>query len=370
MIAAVAGDPLRTPLCELLGIDLPILLGPMAGGPGTPALAGAVSAAGGLGFVGVTMLAPDATAEAVREAVLLSGGRPIGVNVQLARPKPGAGTREALRGHMAPLRRELELPEEGPEPPAEGTAPVAAAELVRIGLEAGATVVSTALGDPGELAELTRSARVPIVAAVSSVDEARRAEAAGAAAIVAQGWEAGGHRTTFEVGETPLPAVGTLALVPQVVDAVGVPVIAAGGIADGRGLAAALALGAQGAMIGTRFLLAEEAGTTPAHREAVAALADTDTFVTDAVTGRAARWARNRLAGSMAEGPPPLGWGPAQRAEIADVARAAAVAGRTDLMPVLAGQAAGLDPRVLPAAEIVEAIASRARAVLRALSPE
>ena len=363
----MAGDPLRTPLCDLLGIELPILLAPMAGGPGTPALAGAVSAAGGLGVLGVS-LAPDAVAAAVREAIELAGGRPIGVNVQLAAPSQGAGSREELRRSMAPLRRDLGLPEEGPAP-VEGGPRAGAAELLAAGLEAGARVASTALGDPAEVIGLARAASAPLVAAASSVAEAVRAEAAGADAIVAQGWEAGGHRTTFEVGETPLPAVGTLALVPQVVDAVSAPVIAAGGIADGRGLAAALALGAQGAMIGTRFLLAEEAGTTKAQREAIAALADTDTFVSDAVTGRPARWARNRFATTMAEGPPGLGWGPPQRGELADVAQAAAAAGRADLMPVLAGQAAGLDPRILPAAEIVAAIAATARDVLRALSP-
>jgi nitronate monooxygenase len=123
-------------------------------------------------------------------------------------------------------------------------------------------------------------------------------------------------------------------------------------------------------MIGTRFMLAEEAGTSASQRETIGGLSDTDTFVSDAVTGRAARWVANRLSRTMLDGPPPLGWGPEQRAELTDIARAAMQADRGDLVPTLAGQAAGLDPRILPAAAIVETIAARARDVLRGLSPE
>src|SRR4051794_18002862 len=146
-IAAVA-DALHTPLCDLLGIELPIVLAPMAGGWSPPELAAAVSAAGGLGVLGVTGTTPEATAEAVAEAGRLAGGRPIGINVQIAPPAAGMGTRDALRKHMAPLRRELELPEEGPAPPPADPPPTPA-ELVAAGLAAGARVVGTALGGPG-----------------------------------------------------------------------------------------------------------------------------------------------------------------------------------------------------------------------------
>jgi nitronate monooxygenase len=186
--------------------------------------------------------------------------------------------------------------------------------------------------------------------------------------VVAQGGEAGGHRGTFElrVGEPP-PLIGTLALVPQVVDAVDVPVVAAGGIADGRGVAAALALGADGAMLGTRFIAARESGATPAQRRRLTTLRDTDTVVSDAVSGRPARWVQNRLVDALRAGPEPLGWG-RQGAEIADLRAAAAAAGDADLLPMLAGQAAGLDAAERPAGEIVEELVAQAAAVLRRLA--
>jgi nitronate monooxygenase len=151
-----------------------------------------------------------------------------------------------------------------------------------------------------------------------------------------------------------------MALVPRVVDAVDVPVVAAGGLMDGRGLAAALVLGAQGAMFGTRFLLAEEAGVPDVFRARLAGLKETDTFVTDAVTGRPARWVRNRIAAALADGPPHLGWG-AQRAAVEPVRQAAARAGRADLLPMLAGQGAGMAKLVQPAEEIVREIVAGAR---------
>lgn len=359
-------DPLRTGLCERLGIELPILLAPMAGGPSTPELVGAVSRAGGLGVHAATGTTPDDVREAVARAVARAEGRPVGVNVQLAPPRPGAGDAAALRAVLAPLEREVGA---APAQDAAAAAPLPSpVELVQAGLEAGATVVSGALGDPASLATAAAQAGVPLLAMVSSVAEARAAVAAGADVLIAQGWEAGGHRTTFDVDAAPLPAVGALALVPAIVDAVGVPVAAAGGIADGRGLAAALALGAQGVSVGTRFLLSEEAGVPDVLRDALARLDATDTFVTTALTGRPARWVRNRLAGALDAGPPPLGWVPEQRALLGPLRTAAAQAGREDLLPILAGQAAALDPRVLPAERIVRELADGARAVLGGLA--
>jgi len=194
------------------------------------------------------------------------------------------------------------------------------------------------------------------------VAEAVRAQDAGADVLIAQGMEAGGHRGTFEASPQP-PLVGTMVLVPRVVDAVEVPVVAAGGIMDGRGLAAALVLGAQGAAMGTRFLLAAEAGVPDVHRRTLAEASETDTFVTDAVTGRPARWVRNRIATALDEGPPHLGWG-AQRAAIDPLRHAAAQAGAADLLPMLAGQGAGMHGDVLPAAEIVERVMAEARGLL------
>ncbi|MCW2990674.1 MAG: nitronate monooxygenase, partial [Solirubrobacterales bacterium] len=212
------------------------------------------------------------------------------------------------------------------------------------------------------LAPLARAAGVPLLAMVTTVDEARRSVAAGADVVIAQGAEAGGHRGTFDSGADP-PLVGTMALVPRVVDAVDVPVLAAGGIMDGRGLAAALMLGAQGVAMGTRFLLATEARVTAAHRAALAALAETGTVVTDAVTGRPARWVRNRLVDALDAGPPHLGWG-AQRAAVEDVRQAAMRDGRADLLPMLAGQGSGMISDVMGAEDIVAGVVAQAREVL------
>jgi nitronate monooxygenase len=354
---------LHTPLCDLLGIRLPVLLAPMAQGPGTPELAAAVTRAGGLGIVPITGMTREAAASAVRRALEL-GGAPVGVNVQLAPAAPGAGTARELQEFLAPIRAELGLPPEPGERPA-ADPPVA---LVEAALDAGATVVGAALGDPQPLAAPTRNAGATLLAMISTAAEARQSVMAGADALIAQGGEAGGHRTVFEVPpDGPPPLVGTLALVPRVVDSVDIPVIAAGGIMDGRGLVAALALGAQGAMLGTRFLLAEEAAVADAYRARLRVTDETDTIVTDRVTGRPARWIRNRITETLASGPPSLGW-PAQAAAIADIRAQAARVGNADLLPMLAGQGAGLVGDVRPAAEIVDEIVSEARAVLSRLA--
>jgi nitronate monooxygenase len=170
------------------------------------------------------------------------------------------------------------------------------------------------------------------------------------------------------VGPEGPPLVGTFALVPQVVDALDVPVVAAGGVTDGRGLAAALALGAEGVSLGTRFLLAEESGAPPVYRERLLALRETDTVVSDAVTGRPARWVRNRLVDALAgEGPEQLGWG-TQRAAVMDIWAAAAAAGEAELLPMLSGQAASLAGRVMPAEGIVAEVVEGAERILAELA--
>jgi nitronate monooxygenase len=355
---------LRTPLCDALGIRVPVLLAPMAGGFTTPELVAAVTRAGGLGVFGAMGKTADALRADVARALELAGP-PVGVNVQLAPPESGADAR-AMHAFLAPFRRELGLPPE-PEAPS-GPPPDPPLALVQAGLEAGATVVSSALGDPSPLVPLAREAGAPLLSMAATVEEARAHAAAGADVIVAQGAEAGGHRTTFDVGPEGPPLVGTFALVPQVVDAVDVPVVAAGGVADGRGLAAALALGAAGASLGTRFLLAEESGAPPVYRERLLALRDTDTVISDAVTGRPARWIRNRLVGALSGGDAPehLGWG-AQRAAVMDIWTAAARAGEGELVPMLAGQAAGLAGSVRPAGEIVADVVADAERVLAEL---
>ncbi len=350
---------------ETLDIRVPILQAPMAGGLTPPELVAAVTRAGALGSFGVMGMTPERIREDVARAVELAEG-PVAVNVQLATPE-ARGDAAAMHEFLAPFRRELGLPPV-PEPGEPATAAPDPLDLARAGLEGGATVLSGALGDPAPLAALARDAGVPLISMVATAAEAREHEAAGADVIVAQGAEAGGHRTNAPPEPEEPPLVGTFALVPAVVDAVGVPVLAAGGVSDGRGVAAALALGAQGAALGTRFLLAEESSASPAYREALLALEDRGTVVTDQVTGRPARWVRNRLVDALAgEAPPHLGW-QSQRAAVRDIWVAAAQAGEPELLPMLAGQAAALGGRVMPAGEIVAEVWGDAQRILRDLA--
>jgi nitronate monooxygenase len=223
-------SPLRTPLCERLGIDIPIVQAPI-GRAGGPSLAGAVSNAGGLGMLGMTYLEPDSIRSQLREVRTLTD-HPVGVNFLLAWDQ-----RERLDSC----------------------------------LEEGASLVSLFWADPDEgrqYIEVAHDAGALVMYTVGSSAEAERAVTAGADVIVAQGWEAGGH---------VWGSVGTLALIPAVIDAVApVPVIAAGGIGDGRGLAAVLALGAQAAWMGTRFVVADEALSHDEYRDRVVSATETD----------------------------------------------------------------------------------------------
>lgn len=352
---------LTTPLCDLLGIRHPILLAGMAGGPNTPALVGAVSRAGGLGVLGVTGMTAEATAAATAEALRESGGAPVGVNVQLAPPTPPTAARERMLQVLAPFRAELGLDPDPPDPPR----PDPPMALVEAALAAGATVITT-WHDPSAVMERARAAGAPVLAMTTTVAGGRLAVEAGADAVIAQGAESGGHRSTFGEGAEAAAETGTLALVPAMVSAVGeaVPVVASGGIADGRGIAAALLMGASGVSLGTVFLPAVESGVSEVHRAALRGLRPEDTVVTDAVTGRPARWIRNRIVDALvAADTGTLGWG-AQGAMLADIRRAAAQQGRADLLTMLAGQAAALAPEPCPADLIVADLVAGAHAAL------
>jgi nitronate monooxygenase len=342
----------RRQLTDLLGIEHPILLAAMAGGPSTPKLAAEVSRAGGLGVLGLSGMSLAAAREATRQAVALAGGAPVGANAQLAPRSPATGDRERIMAVFAPFRSELGLPLD----PALSEAAPSGQQLLEVALEAGASVVTT-FEDPTSAIGLARAAGAPLLAMVTTPEEAVSAIAAGANAVIAQGSEAGGHRSTFVGAEIPasLREVGTMALTPQVIAAVGpdVPVVASGGIMDGRGIAAALALGAAGVSLGTRFMAATESGINGSYRRALATCPANGTVVTDAVTGRPCRLILNRIVSALIDAHAgTLGWG-AQAAQISDIRRAAAEQGRTDLMIMLGGQGAGLSGSPLPAAAIM-----------------
>jgi len=352
-----------TALTRLLGIPRPIVLAGMAGGPTTPELVAAVSRAGGLGVFGLAGMGTDAVTRAVSRAVALADGAPVGVNVLISPEVPRPGADPALVAEvLAPMRRRMGLP----HPPAAGAAPATPVELVQAGLNAGAAVVTTGLGDPSAVAPLARAAGAPLMAMVSTVDDARRATGAGADVVVAQGSEAGGHRSNFAVpADAEVPMVGTMALVRQVVAAVDVPVVAAGGIMDGAGMAAALALGADGVQMGTALLVADEAGVPAGWRDRLRRSRDDETIITRALSGRPARGLPNALTRAL-EAPGALGW-PQQNAAAADVRRAAAAAGDADHMSLWAGQAARLAGPDRPAGQIIDEVMDEAMAHMRRL---
>ncbi len=360
----MAPAPTANRLLATLGIRHPILLAGMAGGYTTPELVAAVSEAGGLGCFGINMMSVEAAGAAVARARALTDA-PIAVNVLVAPPTAPDRRGGDPNAALAPFRSELGLPATPPPAPR----PATPRELVTAALEAGANVVSVGLGDPGDVRDLARAAGAPLVAMASSVEDAVRSVESGADVIVAQGAEAGGHRSTFDVpddGEVPL--VGTFALVPQVARAVDVPVVATGGVMDGRGLVAALALGAEGVQMGSRFLVAAESGAPAGYKRRLLEAGDAETVVTRAVSGRPARGLPNRLVAALeAAGPPALGY-PNQAGASADVRSAAAAADRPDLIALWAGQAAGLATAEQPAAEIVAEVVAEAEAVLRELT--
>ena len=317
---------LRTPLCDLLSIEHPIIQGPL-GGPWNPSveLIAAVSNAGGLGSIAAVMKTPEQLRDEIRRCALLTQGRPFAVN------------------HT---RRPFDE------------------EAFMVTLEEQPPVISIALGEPGDLVDRAHHAGSLVMLQATTVSQALRAADAGIDVIIAQGTEGGGFSGN----------VGTLALVPQVVDAVApVPVVAAGGIADGRGLAAAITLGAQGVNVGTRFIASTEATVTDSWKQAIV-----ESHAEDAVKVEIA----NQLAPPPTEG----GWLTVPRslrsrfvdrcidqpdsidqlrAEFAD----AMSSGRMHEYLPLAGHSAGLIHEVLPAAEIVSRLVAEAQDALMAANP-
>jgi nitronate monooxygenase len=335
----------------------------MAGGPTTPELVAAVSEAGGLGTFGIHGMSVQAVRDAVRRARELTDA-PIGANVLLAPPTPAKAEPTDVDRALAPLRTELGLSQQHAATPP----PPSSIALLTAALEEGVSVVSTGLGDPWPVVELARAAKAPVIAMVANVADAVAAATSGADVIVAQGGEAGGHRSNFAVPQDgPVPLVGTMALVPQVVAAVDVPVIAAGGIMNGAGLVAALALGAQGAQFGSRFLLAPESGVNAAYRDRLRAAHDTDSEIITSLSGRPARGLRNRLLDVLeAAGGPSLGY-PRQASAWADIRAENARRGGAEHSTLWAGQAAGLGTTDLGASEIVAQIVREAHAVIAGL---
>jgi nitronate monooxygenase len=279
-------------LQQLLGIDLPIVQAPMAGVQGS-AMAIAVSNAGGLGSLPCALLGPDAMRSELT-AIRAQTTKPFNVNFFChAQPAPSVERDAAWRGALAPYFAELGI-DPGGIPAGPGRLPFDGAALDVLS-EFKPAVVSFHFGLPAaDLLGRVRAWGARILSSATTVDEARWLEAHGADAVIAQGLEAGGHRGIF-LSEDLNTQIGTFALVPQILEAVKVPVIAAGGIADAKGVAAAMALGAAGVQVGTAYLLCPEATTSALHRAALKSDAARITAVTNVFTGRPARGIVNRV---------------------------------------------------------------------------
>lgn len=341
------------------GLKLPVLLAPMAGVPAVP-LAAAVSQAGGMGAMGALLMDPAAIAGWVQQ-YRAAGGGPLQINLWVPDPAP---RRDAV--HEARLRDFLARfgP---PVPAAAGDTPLQDfAAQCRALLDARPTAVSSIMGPyPAPFVQALKDSGIAWFANVTSVAEARAAADAGADVIVAQGAEAGGHRGAFDASLARERAVGLFALLPQVVDAVRVPVVATGGIADARGVAAALLLGASAVQLGTAFLRCPEAAIAPAWADGLAGLAPEDTRLTRAFSGR---WGRAIAtdyvrAAAAPDAPEPAPY-PVQRGLTAALRKAAEGAGDLQRMQAWAGQGAGL-ARAAPAADVVGSLWSGAQLLLR-----
>ncbi len=347
-------------LLDLFGIDHPIVQAPMAG-LSSAQMTIAVSEAGGLGSIAAAMLTPE-TLRTELQIVQQATSRPINVNFFVHQPPVVDADRDAgWRKRLAPYYRELGVSEEaatgGP-----ARAPFSAA-LCEVMLAFKPNVVSFHFGLPaGDLMANLKAAGIVVISSATTVEEARWLEAKGCDAIIAQGAEAGGHRGMFLVDDIARQA-GTMALVPQVVDAVKVPVIAAGGIGDGRGIAAALALGAAGAQIGTAYLLAPEARTTALHRSALESAADDSTTLTNVFTGRPARGIVNRYIREVGPMSPDAPAFPLAAAAAQPLRAAAEAKGSSEFMPLWSGQAPTL-ARDLPAGELTARFVEETAAVL------
>lgn len=347
-------------LLTLLGMSLPILQAPMAGA-GDHRLAVAVAEAGGLGALPCAMLTPDRIAAEVA-AFRAQSDKPLNLNFFChAAPDPATAGLAAWQARLAPYYGELGLDPATPAP-LSNRAPFDAT-LCALVEDLRPEVVSFHFGLPApDLLDRVKATGARVLSSATTVAEAVWLDSRGCDAIIAQGAEAGGHRGMFLTGDVATQ-IGTLSLVPQIVDAVRCPVIAAGGIADGRGIAAAFMLGAAAVQIGTAYLFCPEATISTPHRQALAEGHARETALTNVFTGRPARGMVNRLMrdqGFMSDAAPAF---PLAGGAVAPLRAATEPQGSGDFMPMWSGQSAGLC-RAATAADLTRRLAADAKAVL------
>ncbi|MBH0155203.1 DUF561 domain-containing protein [Fictibacillus sp. 5RED26] len=337
-------------ICSMLNINYPIIQAGMAGGPTTPELVAEVSEAGALGTLGAGYMTPQQIEVALREIHQLTQS-PIAVNLFL----PQTYERDenailAMQHYLNTYRTKLGIPKINNIPDMED---LFEKQLATV-MEAGVKIVSFTFDAPTKrLVEKLHASEIIVIATATSVKEAVQLESNGVDLIVAQGAEAGGHRGTFLNVENE-SMIGTMALVPQMVDAVSCPVVAAGGIMDGRGMAAALALGASAVQLGTAFLTVKESGANNIHKKAILTSSETDTKITKAFSGKSARGFKNKmmveLESRIEVDLPPY---PLQHILTSDIRKEAAKQGNKEMMSMWAGQASGL-AQVRSARNLVE----------------
>lgn len=341
-------------LQELLGVQLPIIQAPMAGVQGS-ALAVAVANAGGLGSLPCAMLTPDGLRKELTTLRSQLGGRPFNVNFFChTPPQPNPEREAAWKKLLAPYYKEF-----GIDPASIAAGPGRAPfshDMADVLAEFRPAVVSFHFGLPGsELLQRVRAWKTIVISSATTVDEARWLEARGADAIIAQGLEAGGHRGHF-LSTDLTKQMGTFALVPQIAREVKVPVIAAGGIVDSRGVTAAMALGAAVAQIGTAYLLCPEATTSRIHRAAIKNDSSAHTVMTNLFSGGAARGIMNRIMRELGPMNPLAPEFPLAAAAMAPLRAKAEAAGAGDFSPLWCGQ----NPTgccEVPAAELTQRLA-------------
>ena len=364
---------LYTPLCDLLGITYPVLQSGMA--PiGGPELAAAVSAAGGLGILGCAHQPPDEVRRRIRE-VRRHTDRPFGANLLLHEhvwPPIDTGsfsddTVRRVHEVLNRLRARLGLASRDDRP---ATRPNHVPAALEVMLEERVPVFSVGLGNPPkDLVDRFHEIGSKVIAMVATVDDARAVAANGVDVIIAQGSDAGGHRSSWRKPPSPQhAAIGTMSLVPEVVQAVDVAVVAAGGISTGQGIVAALALGAQGVLIGTRFIATVESLARDFYKSALIGANSDDTVITDVYSGLYARLLRNEYIEQYAASNAPTLSGYVQNSANGDIVRAALTSENRDYYPLWAGQGVGMVDEVLPAAAVLQALMRDAEATLGALA--
>ena len=355
---------IETLLTRLLHIQHPILQAPLAGGGDTPELVAAVSNAGGIGFIGAAYLTPQQIQQ-TSASVRAKTQRQFGINLFAPTPSPEVPKNsESALARLVPFFSELGLP----TPSLPNSTGSSFPEQLVAGLESGASVFSFTFGMlPSAAITAIKSRGMLLFGTATTVSEAVALEKAGVDGIVAQGSEAGGHRGTFE-GDFSSGMIGTMALVPQVVDAVRVPVMASGGIMDGRGIAAALALGASAVQLGTAFLTCNESGIPDVYKQAILTAREDQTRITRAFSGRPARGIVNRFMNEIDanRGDDAILPFPLQNAVTRPLRAAAAKQGRAEFLSLWAGQGVRLARRQ-SAQELMARLANELERTLAAL---